>query len=243
MHSLGRATLVVGSETPAGDGVTGALRCVITDQNGKRFSAYLKTGPIEEIMSEALTALIFSGWGLPVPAPYLVQRDAELCFASADVTYPSLKKRFNLASLPTQIQNLVAEQVSRIVCSFTSTPLAAACDEAVGNHDRNLGNVLWDGTQEVWIDHAYCFGTGNQPDVNKLCAMAVAVHETERMQRSALAAALLLDRSTPTRVATEISATSLDVAGMIDYVDGRLQQIGQLILSRFPQPRDLLAPR
>lgn len=240
MHTLTRATLVAGSETPAGDGLTGAVRCVITDTNGKRFSAYLKKGPLEEVLSEALAALILSGWGLPVPKPYLVQHGTVLYFASADAKYPSLKKRFNLDQVPSPAKEQLARHAAALVCSFKSAPLAAACDEAISNRDRNLGNVLWDGADEAWIDHAYCFGVGNQPDRNKLCVMAVTVGEIDRMQRGALASALTLDRTVTTRASMELSSGSIDVSAMVDYVDHRLRQIGQLILARFPQPADLL---
>lgn len=241
MHNLGRAALVLGSETPAGDGVTGVLRCVISDANGKRFAAYLKCGPLEEVMSEALASLLLSGWGLSVPAPYLVQRGDDLCFASADVSYPNLKKRLNIDALPPSSKKVVLEHAFRLICSFKSTPLAAACDEAVYNFDRNIGNVLWDGAQEVWIDHAFCFGVGSQPDANKLCTMAVAVGETEQMQRSSLAAALTLDRTGPGKAQDQLAEAPFDVSAMIDLVERRLQQIGQLMLARFPQPADLLS--
>lgn len=241
MHTLTRATLVAGSETPAGDGLTGALKRVITDTNGKKFSAYLKKGSLEEVLSEALASLLLSGWGLPIPKPYLVQHGADLYFASADAKYPSLKKRFNLDQLPSPVKEQLATHAAALVCSFKSAPLAAACDEAIDNRDRNLGNVLWDGSDEAWIDHAYCFGVGNQPDQNKLCAMAVAIGEIDRMQRSSLASALTLDKSLTSRASMELSSASLDVSAMVEHVDHRLRQIGQLILARFPQPTDLLS--
>lgn len=241
MHCLGKATLVLGSETPAGDGVTGALRCVIIDANGKRFAAYLKCGPLEEVVSEALASLLLSGWGLSVPAPYLVQRGKDICFASADVSYPNLKKRFNIDGLPPHIRDTVLQKAFQLICSFKSAPLAAVCDEAISNFDRNIGNVLWDGAQEVWIDHAFCFGVGAQPDANKLCMMAVAAGETEQMQRSALAAALTLDRSATRKAQDQLAESTLDASTMIDLVERRLQHLGQLMLARFPQPADLLS--
>ncbi len=241
MHTLTRATLVAGSETPAGDGLTGALRCVITDTNGKRLSAYLKKCSTEEMLSEALAALLLSGWGLPVPKPYLVQHGANLYFASADIKYPSLKKRFNFEQLPSAVKEQLTTHAAALVCSFRSAPLAAACDEAINNRDRNLGNVLWDGTDEAWIDHAYSFGLGNQPDQNKLCAMAVAIGEIDRMQRSSLASALTLDKTVTNRASMELCSPSFDVSAMVEHVDHRLRQIGQLILARFPQPADLLS--
>jgi hypothetical protein len=91
MHQLRKARLIAGSETSTGDGVTGAVRCVIEDEQGVKHAAVLKFGSAEEVAAEATASLLLSGWGVPVPQPYLVARDDELCFASSDVGYPNLK--------------------------------------------------------------------------------------------------------------------------------------------------------
>lgn len=239
MHQLRKAKLIAGSETPTGDGVTGAVRCVIEDEQGVKHAAVLKFGSAEEVAAEATASLLLSGWGVPVPQPYLVARDDGLCFASSDVGYPNLKKRLNFDHLPDSAKPAVALFASKLVCSLQSMPLTAACDEAIDNRDRNLGNVLWDGEDEVWIDHAYSFGVGNKPDVNKLCAMAISAGATEEVQRGALAAAMVLDRALPSSVDQALRPTPIDHPEFLDKVRERLSNIGASLLARFPQPADL----
>ena len=239
MHQLRNARLIPGSETPAGDGVTGAIRCVIEDDQGRKQAAVLKTGSLEEIAAEATASLLLSGWGLPVPQPFLVLRGNDLCFASADVGYPNLKKRLNFELVAPEAKKALEAHASRIVCGFRSAPLATACDEAIDNRDRNFGNILWDGQDEVWIDHAYSFGIGNLDNLNKLCMMAVAAGATEEVQRGALAASMAIDRALPKRVEDTLHGSPVDMPELLSVVTQRLSNIGSSLIARFPQPADL----
>lgn len=239
MHQLRNARLIPGTESPAGDGVTGAMRCVIEDDQGKKQSAVLKTGSLAEIAAEATASLLLSGWGLPVPQPFLVLRGHDLCFASADVGYPNLKKRLNFELASPDARQAIEIIASRIVCGFQSASLATACDEAIDNRDRNFGNILWDGKDEVWIDHAYSFGIGNRKDLNKLCLMAVAAGATEEVQRGALAASMTIDRALPEQVEENLHGTPVDMPELLAVVTKKLSNIGASLLARFPQPADL----
>lgn len=239
MHQLRNARLIPGSETPAGDGVTGAMRCVIEDGHGRKQAAVLKTGSLPEIAAEAAASLLLSGWGLPVPQPYLVLRGHDLCFASADVGYPNLKKRLNFELAAPDARSAIEVHASKIVCGFRSSSLATACDEAIDNRDRNFGNILWDGQDEVWIDHAYSFGVGNHQDLNKLCLMAIAAGATEEVQRGALAASMAIDRALPKQVEDSLHGTPVDMPELLAVVTQKLSNIGTSLLARFPQPVDL----
>lgn len=239
MHQLRYARLIPGSETPAGDGVTGAMRCVIEDDQGRKQAAVLKTGSLPEIAAEATASLLLSGWGLPVPQPYLVVRGHDLCFASADVGYPNLKKRLNFELVAPDARNAIEAHASKIVCGFRSASLATACDEAIDNRDRNFGNILWDGQDEFWIDHAYSFGVGNREDLNKLCLMAIAAGATDEVQRGALAASMAIDRALPKQVEENLHGTPVDMPELLAVVTQKLRNIGSLLLARFPQPIDL----
>ena len=183
---LQTATLIAGSETHAGDGLTGATRCVIVLPDGTLRRAILKRGSEDEIATEAFAALVLSAWGLAVPKPFLINEENGLAFASSDVGYPNLKQTLGLAGLPDGGAKKAAMQLAfRIVVDLPTTPLAAAADEAIDNRDRNLGNILWDGDVEAWIDHAISFGQhGNSySDCNKLCIMAQTVGENTRVAK------------------------------------------------------------
>lgn len=237
------ATVVPGSETPAGDGVTGARRCVLTIKNGRPVSAVIKRGPLKEVLAESFCAVLLTGWGLPVPTPYLVLEQTSLAFASADSSYPNLKHRFNIDVYTpgTPMWERAVRLAETIVCSLQTAPLAAVADEAIDNRDRNLGNVLWDGADEAWIDHAYALGNApHLADANKLCNMAMDVQQTAPMAKSAIAQWTMLDRNQPAQAAAAM-APHMDATPWQVLVESRVATLGQRLLARFPKPADLLS--
>ena len=240
---LQTAELVAGSETPAGDGVSGALRCVIRLPDRTQRAAVLKRGPIEEVAAEAFAALLLRAWSLPVPDAFLVVDGKTLSFGSADTGYPNLKQALGLHTLPAGPARDAAVTLAMILAtSLPTAPLAAACDEAIENRDRNLGNVLWDGQAEAWIDHALAFGRGyNQPDRNILCEMASGKPDQDRFSRAAIAQALLLDRALPSEAEGVMAGTPIGAHGHAAYVVGRLASLGNRLVARFPAAADLLS--
>lgn len=234
------ATLVPGTETPAGDGISGALRCVLRLSDGSRCAAVLKRADLAEVVAEAFGALLLREWGLPVPKPYLIDEAGAIAFASADTGYPNLKQHLGLASIPAGAARDAAVQAMALATSLPSAPLAAACDEAIDNGDRNLGNILWDGDDEAWIDHALAFGRGRQ-DVNKLCVMVLGTPNQEPFSRAAIAQSLALDRDSPRRVESVVAASALGHPNLASFVAGRLVELARRLLARFPRPPDLLS--
>jgi hypothetical protein len=237
------ATIVRGTETPAGDGNSGALRCIVRLPDGTKRSAILKRGSIGEIMAEAFSAVLLRKWSLPVPPPFLIDEGGTLAFASADVGYPNLKQSLGLDSVPEGAARDAAIRVSvALACGLPTTPLATACDEAIDNRDRNLGNILWDGSAEAWIDHALSLGHGSQlQDTNKLCEMALLIGEEDRLQRGAIANALLLDRDAPASIDVVLTPFGMPTNGVASLIAARLNSIGNRLVARFPRPMDLFA--
>lgn len=235
--------LVPGSETPVGDGITGALRCVLILPDGSKRAAVLKRGSNGQMVAEAFCALLLREWGLPVPEPFLVDEPAGIAFASADTAYPNLKQHLGLDALPAGPAREAAICIAcELACSLPSAPLAAACDEAIDNRDRNLGNILWDGQDEAWIDHALALGEGiDRPDYNKLCGMAIGTSQTDRISRGAVTQALLLDRAAPVIMDGIVAASPLRATGSAVFVASRVSTLGRRLLARFPEPHDLLA--
>lgn len=236
------AEVVKGTERPIGIGVTGAMRCTAR-VNGSMVAAILKRGPKEHIVAEAFCAMLLRAWGLNVPPSYLVESEEGLAFASADIGYPNLSQRLGIDVLQQDSPEYEAALVvaCKLICSFPSAPLAATADEAIDNRDRNIGNVLWDGVTEVWIDHAHALGNAKDTmaDANKLCMMAIASGVKESFSRSAIAAWLVLDRDAPKSASDGI----LDLADMNEPVRSicqRLTVMGNRLLNRFPSAPDLL---
>jgi hypothetical protein len=178
-------TLIEGSEIAAGDGITGAQRCVITLPDGQKRAGVIKRGPVGQISSEAFCALLLKAWGLSVPDPYLIDESSGPAFVSADISYPNLKQCLSVESLPDGLARDAALKIAcALACSLPTSPLAAACDEAIDNRDRNLGNILWDGQSEAWIDHAFSLGEGaHMADSNKLCDMAQFTENAEKNEQ------------------------------------------------------------
>lgn len=236
---LETATLVLGSETPVGDGVRNATRCVIALSDGTRRAAVLKRIERPAVLAEAFSALLLRAWGLTVPEPFLVQEAADLWFGSADAAYPSLKQTFGIVGMPEgPVRDKLIEAASVVVAGLPQTPLALMADEAIDNRDRNVGNVIWDGINEAWIDHELALGlAAHLDDVNKLAVMVTMAGQHEAVKQSSVAAWMSLDRDAP-RLAGSVS----NCDNYADLVAKRLHGLGSKILNRFPAPKDLLIP-
>lgn len=237
------AELIPGTETNAEDGISGAVRCTLRI-NGRPVAAYLKRGPRKRVLTEAFCALLLSGWGLRIPQPYLVRDGNDLAFASADAAYPNLSRRMGIHLLQanTLEHHAALLRASDVACSLPGAPLAAAADEAIANFDRNLQNILWNGSEEAWIDHEFSLGNhGAQPDMNKLCLMACQCGKHESMSQGSIAQWTAADRSMPQHAAEALAILADDMTTEVQFVLDRLNGLGQRLLARFPKPNDLLS--
>lgn len=233
------ATVIRGSETPVGEGNNQAQRCILRLSNGTQRAAVLKRLPQQCVIAEAFSALLLRAWGLTVPDPFLVNGEQnEIYFASADTGYPNLKQRLHIGEQPDGLlKESLTNAAYHIVAGLAQTPLAIAADEAIDNRDRNLGNVLWDGADEAWIDHELVLGlAAHLPDQNKLTIMVDAQDNQNDIRQSSIAAWIAMNREFPNDAAVATNAPHL-----ADMVAARLAVLGNRILGRFPAPNDLLS--
>ena len=126
--------------------------------NGQKPRLWLRQLPAAQLLAECFATQAGRLCGLPIPRPFLVFDPQHLItpphapplFGSLDAEHPSLRQR-----IAHDGDQAVKEALRR-------WPLLRQCgcfDEHVGNVDRNLGNVLFDGEEEwVPIDQAYSFG-------------------------------------------------------------------------------------
>lgn len=238
------ATVVPGSETPAGDGISGAQRCVLVLANEALVGAVLKKDPPEQVYAEVLCGRLLQSWHLPVPDPYLVQDGPNVWFASADAGYPNLKKRVGLDLFPIGSPAHTAAMflACQLAKSLPTAPLAAVADEAIDNRDRNLGNILWDGTDEAWIDHALALGNGAaKPDVNKLCQMAVGTGDYTDFMNAAMGLWPMLNGAEVDKHTASLSIY-YGTSAWRSYIANRLSTLGMRLVSRFPSPPGLFNP-
>lgn len=245
---IGIANVINGTETPVGDGKTGAERCVIVLEDGSQRAAILKKGTLGQIKAECFCALLLRALGLTVPDPYIVFLSSEeIAFASADLTYPNLKKHLSVDLLPDgPAKEAAINCILELVAKFKSTPLALSIDEAIDNRDRNLGNILWDGESEAWIDHAYCLGEGaleGMEDINKLACMMQQLGIEERISRSAIGQSFVISGILSEVILNEVSSAlseHINVEDSVKFISNRLPTLQRRILDRFPK-NDLLA--
>ena len=231
-------TVVSGSETKVGIGVSGALRCALRVE-GSIISAILKRGNSAEILAESFSAILLRGWGLPVPTPYLVNESEGIAFASAEQSYPNLSQKIGLDEIPpgSAAATAASRLAHKLVSQLPTAPLAIVADEAIANPDRNLGNILWDGVDEQWIDHAYAFATCPVP--NKLTEMITDSGAHEAIRSAAIAHWLSVDRNSVGKACQAIPE-ELNAGNHAQFVSKQLSTLGNRILARFPQPDDLL---
>jgi hypothetical protein len=194
---------------------------------------------VRALAAEVFCAHLLRGWGLKTPDVAIVQ-GTKLALASLDTGYPNLKQRINFQdSLPNTIKKLLERQGAILVASFPETPRAIAVDEAIANRDRNLGNILWDGTNVAWIDHDRALGLTNDLDLNKLANLVLMSGTGHgKIAASAVQSALQLFSDSVAEAVRECAG--LDVGEFGVQVSGRLAQLAQKVLERFPIPDDLL---
>lgn len=151
---LRTGTIVPGTETLAGDGINSPMRAAVR-VDGELHAAIVKRLNNRELLAECFCAMLLTAWGLPVPEPVLIIDNEGHAFASLDAGYPSLKKRIGLLNSGNNeaLRTLLVKVGATIACAFPDAGRALAIDELIGNDDRNLGNILWDGEHHAYIDH------------------------------------------------------------------------------------------
>lgn len=238
------ATIIKGTECSAGDGITGAQRCVILLPNRTQRLAILKRGPIGQIAAECFCALLLKAWGLNVPEAFIVLDNNEISFASSDLLYPNLKQRFQLGHINNDaVKKVILDKIFNLIGSFKSTPLAMTIDEAIDNRDRNVGNILWDGESEAWIDHAFSLGEGekvNMQDSNILAEIINHIDESKSIYKSAIAQSLLLTESAIYET-TNALKQYVNTEEAAKFVTNRMKTIRHRIANRFSNGPDLFS--
>lgn len=236
---LKTATLIV-KGAKIGNGITEPCRAVVRI-NGADIAVILKELSPPAIAAECFAALLLREWGLNVPEPVLVDMDGMLAFGSIDVIYPSLKQKFQLDLVPDTLKQQIVSHMANIITQWTQTPLAIAIDEVIGNKDRNIGNILWDGGDPYFIDHERCFDLIVQPDQNKLASLSMLGNiDAGTIRQAAVTAAQTLTQGVM-QEALAATAHLVDTVHYSDYIKIRMPHLVMMVLNRFPQPQDLLS--
>lgn len=241
-----RGRLIPDSETPIHDGKTKPppVRAKVRLDNGRAVQAIIKRLPPRETAIECFCSTLLQNWGIPTPPIALVEDGDGIVFASLDTHYPSLKKRFGISedmSKPEQAERTIA--AGHIVKTWEETPLVIAADEAIANTDRNLGNILWDGEDRSYIDHAASLDP-TASGINKLAGLMYTIGQSERIEKSAVTACFTLAKESITQSVEEMPETWLEYKNeFAHFVSNRLPQLANKVIACFPKPqKDLLSP-
>lgn len=235
---LKTAVLIV-KGTKVGEGVNEPCRAIVRT-NEIDIAIILKELPPAAIAAECFAALLLRKWGLNVPEPILVDMNGTLGFGSAEITYPNLKQKFQYDLIPNELQQIVLAHMANIIREWKQTPLAIAIDEVIGNKDRNIGNILWDGGEPYFIDHERSFDLVKLGDRNKLAELSILGNsDTNSILQAAVSTARALSLSVMQEAIT--ATASLDTRHCSEYIESRMPHLVSMVLNRFPQPQDLLS--
>jgi len=124
--------------------------------------AYIKVLYGRQLINELISVTVGRAAGLPIPEGFLLKTTASdlpeskllskhsgeaFIFGSADVGFPSLRRRFVKPE-----PQIFAELLSK----WKGWVNAAIFDEWIANPDRHSGNLLLESFEQVWlIDHSY----------------------------------------------------------------------------------------
>lgn len=128
--------------------------------------AYVKMLPTNQLISESVCALLGRALGLNMPRPFLVhvkrkdlpkskewkgQENERICFGSEDAKHPSLKQIIEMG----KGNSAINDKIVKHWLDWKGFRETAIFDEWIANPDRNIGNVLYDGTDFHLIDHSH----------------------------------------------------------------------------------------
>lgn len=231
---LKTATVIQGTEISISEGVTKPVRAVVRFE-GATYNAVVKTLSIQHVAAECFAALLLDGWGLPVAQPLLIEGE-QLRFGSLDGGYPNLKQKIGWdGNLDENQKNSLYRLGALIMSELKETPIAICADEAIGNFDRNLGNILWDGSKVAFIDHERAFGLSDDVEANKLASLIQISDKSKSIEASSVARALAFNSA----ILDTFECEGLNISDLKSYVSNRVNSLASRVLNRFPQPKDL----
>ena len=211
---LKTATVIQGTEISISDGITKPVRAVVRLE-GATYNAVIKNLPIQHVAAECFAAL------LPVAQPLLIEGE-QLRFGSLDDGYPNLKQKIGWDdNLDDNQKNSLYRLSALIMSELKETPIAICADEAIGNFDRNLGNILWDGSKVAFIDHERAFGLSNDAEANKLASLIQISDKSKNIEASSVARALAFNSA----ILDTFDCEGLNISDLKSYVSNRVNSL------------------
>jgi len=206
---------------------------VRTDE-GEVVVAYIKRVEEEELVKEAVCALIARAVGLPCPRPMYVLCPAGtlmdtqvIAFGSEDAEARSLRRRIGSGA---------PETVLKILTQWVKVNDVAAFDEWIANGDRNVGNILFDGSKFTLIDHGQAFDSGTP--ANQVADVVKALGADVALQKMFKASSLM-----EAKAATITTDKLHDILAKAKATDTFAQPVATLLNDRSSRIEELLRER
>ena len=197
-----------------------------------------------EICVEAFCAILGRELGIPIPKPFLVLADNTtldvippgqhaLMYGSEDADYPSFRRYADCSQAYEKLQN------------FKASLDVGVFDEWIANHDRNVGNILYDGCDDfLFIDHGVALPEGlhaSEPaiDNNILRALFSFKSELEKFRDLRTASQMITPMYRALNLEDVMSSAQATmyvpdavIAQILAFLTERLSSIETLIRSR-----------
>lgn len=228
-----RMAALVAELAPAGEGVNDARRCRVRFADGTLAMAYVKDIPPYRMLAEIVAGSLAIHLGLPAAEPILVVVGNAVL--SGSVAVPGKVFRVDL-------QQDAAAALTRLR-AWPALLNACGFDDWVANPDRNMGNLLHDGTKAFWlIDHEFALQAGLSDDTltdNPLhqaaCGTATPRETDTKLRPARLAVAQ--GQSVAAMDALHALLADLPISGaeaMLDFLRRRQGHLRALVLKRMP---------
>jgi hypothetical protein len=239
-------TLLPGS-IEIGIGVSRARRGFALTSTGKQEAVIVKRVAPDVLASEVFCASLGRAAELPVPEPIIVKDPSSgaMMFGSIFEDYPNLMQAFQLD--PANASNEQLLLVARRLAQWTRIDEAISFDEWVGNVDRNLQNLLWDGFDHfLMIDHERCLGhkVPGRQEQNYLLLIALAAivpdqPAIENLKVRVLDSVLEFEPTFANEAAEALRNVPMSSAAScsqkyFEFVTQRLPQLAGRLVTRFP---------
>lgn len=249
------ATMLPGAQKVDDKNLNPTWKAHVLTNSGTK-TAFVKIVNSRKIFIECVCAIVGRNLGLPIPSPMIVQVKHEalgdvvpkdeflLAFGSEDAGHPSFRRRMNKDS----------DEAMALLKKYSKLLEISVFDEWISNHDRNVGNILFDGkTNFVFIDHELALPAELSPDFvahdNQFLRVFFAgISEFEKHQVSKKVRDKLVPDYTAVELKTVIERTlsSLyfkdeEALNIIDILEKRITHVSSLTNNRIAIKQQELA--
>ncbi|MBM1023154.1 hypothetical protein QQF54_09095 [Lelliottia sp. V106_10] len=161
METIEIATLLPGATRFSDENINQTWKGHVRTANNT-VVVFAKIIDARELCVEAFCAILGRAIGIPIPKPFLILADSTtldaipagqhaLMFGSEDAEYPSFRRHIACQDAYEKLQK------------FKASLDVGVFDEWIANHDRNVGNILYDGGDDfLFIDHGLALPQGLQ---------------------------------------------------------------------------------